>query len=78
MPSSPVPVKGCLFSLCQVLWPYLLEFIVPVGYTRSLGIVCRCVADIAAQKRENDAEDYNLDFEELGMFVPLYMCMHFI
>ena len=78
MPSSPIPAKGCLFSLCQVLWPYLLEFIVPVGYTRSLGIVCRCVADIAAQKRENDAEDYNLDFEELGMSVPLYMHMHFI
>ena len=50
----------------QVLWPYLLEFLVPVGYTRSLGIVCRCVADIAAQKRAKEAEDYYLDFEELG------------
>ena len=54
----------------------------PVGYTRSLGIVCRCVADIAAQKRENEAEDYNLDFEELGMCVFCtmfcsYACVHY-
>ena len=39
----------------------------PVKYTQSLGIVCRCVAEIAAQKREEEAEDYYLDFEELGM-----------
>ena len=50
-----------------MLWPYLLEFVVPVKYTRSLGIVCRCIADFASQKREADTEDYTLDFEELGI-----------
>ena len=43
-----------------------MEFIVPVEYTLSVGIICRCVAYIASKKREEEAEDYELNFEELG------------
>lgn len=50
----------------NVLWPYLMEFIVPVEYTRSSGIVCKCLADIASKKREKQEEEFNLNFEELG------------
>ncbi len=49
-----------------VLWPYLLEFLVPAHYTLATGIVCKCVADIAGKKREAQEEDYMLNYEELG------------
>ena len=49
----------------QVLWPYLLEFIVPVQYMGAVGIVSRCIADIAKKKREEEADDYELNFNEL-------------
>lgn len=49
----------------SVLWPYLLEFVVPVEYSEAVGIVCRCLADIAGKKKEQEAEDYELNFEEL-------------
>lgn len=35
-----------------------------------MGVVCRCIADIASQKREKDTDDYTLDFDELGKFLP--------
>ena len=50
----------------QVLWPYLLEFIVPVQYMKAVGIVSRCIADIAKRKREAEADDYELNFDELS------------
>ena len=49
-----------------VLWPYLLEFLVPVQYTLSTGIVCKCITDIASKKKEGEEEDYMLNYEELG------------
>jgi hypothetical protein len=49
----------------EVLWPYLLEFIVPVQYMKAVGIVSRCIADIAKRKREAEADDYELNFDEL-------------
>ena len=59
-------------SLCvyvtamQVLWPYLLEFIVPEQYTRGFGMLTRCIHHIASKKRAEEAEDYELDFEVAG------------
>lgn len=50
----------------NVLWPFLLEFLVPVQYTLSAGIVCRCVADIALKKKGKEDEDFHINFEELG------------
>ena len=53
-------------SIHQVLWPYLIEFLVPVDYTLSVGIVAKCVATIGDKKREEEAEDYELNYEEMG------------
>lgn len=47
----------------NVLWPYLLELVVPEKYTEAAGVVCRCLATIANKKREENAEDYELDYE---------------
>ena len=70
-------------ALFQVLWPYLIEFIVPVDYTLAAGIVCRCVATIGAKKREEEAEDYDINFDELGkhlymvrILIEYYTYMH--
>ena len=57
----------------QVLWPYLLEFIVPVEYTNAMSIVCRCVSAIASKKRSEEDEDYELNFEELGTIAFLLL-----
>ena len=46
----------------QILWPYMLEFLVPAPFTSAVSIICRCMATIAAQKRESEAPDYALDF----------------
>ena len=50
----------------DVLWPYLLEFLVPVQFTHSVGIVCKCVTHIAVQKSERKDDDFTINFEELG------------
>ncbi|XP_052229832.1 maestro heat-like repeat-containing protein family member 1 isoform X3 [Dreissena polymorpha] len=47
----------------NVLWPYLLELVVPEKYTEGSGVICRCLATIANKKREANAEDYDLDYE---------------
>ncbi|XP_056020899.1 maestro heat-like repeat-containing protein family member 1 isoform X2 [Ostrea edulis] len=46
-----------------VLWPFLLEMIVPEQYTQAGGVVCKCLAHLANKKREEKAEDYELDYE---------------
>ena len=43
----------------------------PVQYTGAVGIVSRCIADIGRRKREEEAEDYELNFEELSMRLSL-------
>eukprot|EP01104_Vermistella_antarctica_P007673 TRINITY_DN1880_c0_g3_i1.p1 TRINITY_DN1880_c0_g3~~TRINITY_DN1880_c0_g3_i1.p1 ORF type:complete len:1673 (+),score=516.54 TRINITY_DN1880_c0_g3_i1:168-5186(+) len=48
-----------------VMWPYLLEFIVPQQYTAALPFVCKGLAVVAAAKRERDDEDYYIDFDRL-------------
>lgn len=46
-----------------VLWPYLLETIVIPQYSSAMGIITKCLAHIASLKREQDAEDYLIDFD---------------
>lgn len=49
----------------SVLWPSLLEFIAPYEYLEAAGVVSRCLAAIAGKKRQQNDEDYELNFEEL-------------
>lgn len=66
----------------KVLWPFLLEFLVPVQYTFSSGIVCKCITDIAVKKKARQDEDFSLNFEELGQcYCSFYFCLvdfHFV
>ncbi|XP_060075327.1 maestro heat-like repeat-containing protein family member 1 isoform X2 [Ylistrum balloti] len=47
----------------QVLWPYLLELIVPEQYTEAAGVLCKCLAHLSNKKREENADDYEIDYE---------------
>jgi len=47
-----------------VLWPFLLETIIPIQYTEALSIVTKCIAYVAGKKRESEAEDYMIDFDK--------------
>jgi len=46
----------------QVLWPYLLELVIPGRFTGAVAILSKCVAHLAAKKRHADDEDYLVDF----------------
>ena len=50
----------------QVLWPFLLEFVKPMEYTEAFGILTRCIAHIGGKKRDSDADDYFINFDEQG------------
>jgi len=52
--------------ILQVLWPFLLELVVPEKYTEGAGVICRCLAIIAAKKRDAGTEDFDLDYETQG------------
>lgn len=45
-----------------VLWPYLLEFIVPAEYTEAIPTVCMCLSSLATKLRNEDKDDYFLDY----------------
>ncbi|KAK6184716.1 hypothetical protein SNE40_007128 [Patella caerulea] len=47
----------------MVLWPYLLEFVLPAQYSTSACTVCKCLSHLATKKREENADDYDIDFE---------------
>ena len=47
-----------------MLWPYLLEMLIPEQYSNSTGTVCRSLAHLAQKKRDENAEDYDIDFDE--------------
>ena len=49
--------------IAQVLWPSLLEYVTQESYTESVGVLCSNIAHIASKKREEEAEDYPIDFE---------------
>ena len=49
-----------------MLWPYLLECVVPPQYTEAMGSLCRSAAYLANKKRAANADDYELDYEILG------------
>lgn len=54
------------FLILQVLWPTLLEFIVPMKYNTAAGVVCRSAAFLAEKKQSEDASDYYLDYTSQG------------
>ena len=67
-----------VFSI-QVLWPYLLQTILPVQYTRAISPVCKSLAFLASKKREEEASDYQIDFTVQGeiAFIPSFINGHY-
>jgi len=49
-------------NMDAVLWPYLLELLMPDQYTDAAGCVCKAVSSIAQRKKNNKDEDYMIDF----------------
>eukprot|EP00012_Vannella_robusta_P000552 CAMPEP_0206186026 /NCGR_PEP_ID=MMETSP0166-20121206/2167_1 /ASSEMBLY_ACC=CAM_ASM_000260 /TAXON_ID=95228 /ORGANISM="Vannella robusta, Strain DIVA3 518/3/11/1/6" /LENGTH=1620 /DNA_ID=CAMNT_0053601351 /DNA_START=1 /DNA_END=4863 /DNA_ORIENTATION=- len=47
----------------SILWPFLFEFLVSPKYTEALHVICRCLAHVAAKKRQSNAPDYMIDFD---------------
>ena len=60
----------------KVLWPYLLETIVPEIYQEAMGPVCKSIAHIAGLKRERDDDDYIIDFDREGTNSDIYGRFH--
>ena len=48
----------------QVLWPYLLEFLIPLQYTESFGAVCKNLAVLGERKKEAGDADFLIDYED--------------
>ncbi|GFN92402.1 maestro heat-like repeat family member 1 [Plakobranchus ocellatus] len=46
-----------------VLWPYLMELVVPERYTIASKTVCRSLAHLAHKKREESAPDFLIDYD---------------
>eukprot|EP01103_Thecamoeba_quadrilineata_P020288 TRINITY_DN862_c0_g1_i1.p1 TRINITY_DN862_c0_g1~~TRINITY_DN862_c0_g1_i1.p1 ORF type:complete len:1309 (+),score=309.38 TRINITY_DN862_c0_g1_i1:1049-4975(+) len=52
------------------LWPFLFEPLLSTQYNEALLVVTKCLSHIALTKRENEEEDYNLDFENVNVPKP--------
>lgn len=50
----------------QVLWPYLLEFLVPVRFTRALTPLCRSLVHLAQKRQEQDAGAFLIQYNGNG------------
>lgn len=59
----------CNTVVFQVLWPYLLEFVLPTQYTEAIGAVCRSLAVIAHRKKTNDDQAFMINYKESGEWI---------
>ena len=54
--------------LVKVLWPYLLEYIVPEQYTDAVPVLCKSICSVAKRLKESESEDFVIDFDKFGKF----------
>lgn len=60
--------------MAKVLWPYLLEFLVPLEYTEAVPVLCKSLAIIADQLAEQEDDEYDLDYEvQVNLPKPVQM-----
>jgi hypothetical protein len=58
----------------KVLWPFLLETLIPAQYSEGLAVISKCIFYLANKKREEEASDYIIDFDKAGIFLfPLFL-----
>lgn len=46
-----------------VLWPYLLEFMVPAQHTEALATLCQCLTFLADKLSTEENDSYDIDFD---------------
>ena len=61
----------------QVLWPYLLEFLIPLQYTESFGAVCKNLAVLGEKKKEAGDADFLIDYEDEREYNEFINYSHF-
>ncbi|XP_065427894.1 maestro heat-like repeat-containing protein family member 2B [Chrysemys picta bellii] len=54
-------------GMTQVLWPRLLEYVVPAQYTGTLKPLCRCLRELAKKKQQEGEEAACLDYSGPGL-----------
>lgn len=57
-----------------VLWPYLLEFLVPFEYTEALPVVCMCIANLANKLGSEENEKFDLQYDVQVSPLPFLEC----
>ncbi|ELT91566.1 hypothetical protein CAPTEDRAFT_173785 [Capitella teleta] len=50
-------------NMGKVLWPFLLECVIPEKYTMAQSTICRCIAHTAAKKKEENDDSFYVDFD---------------
>ncbi|XP_043389100.1 maestro heat-like repeat-containing protein family member 2B [Chelonia mydas] len=54
-------------GMTQVLWPRLLEYVVPAQYTGTLKPLCRCLRELAEKKQQEGEAAACLDYSGQGL-----------
>ncbi|XP_048473537.1 maestro heat-like repeat-containing protein family member 1 [Rhincodon typus] len=54
----------------NVLWPFLLEFVIPPQYLNALAPVCRSLAYLGMKKQQHNSEGFQLNNEERDLPKP--------
>jgi hypothetical protein len=52
-------------NMQEALWPHLFEYVTNGDYTRALNQLCKNLAYIAEKKRNSQATDYHVNFNDL-------------
>ncbi|XP_068093944.1 maestro heat-like repeat-containing protein family member 1 isoform X2 [Hyperolius riggenbachi] len=55
--------------MVHVLWPYLLEFVVPIQYTNALTPICKSLVHLGQKKLEAGVEKFLLDYN-VDVYLP--------
>ncbi|XP_047399899.1 maestro heat-like repeat-containing protein family member 1 isoform X2 [Sciurus carolinensis] len=56
-------VSTTVDRMSDVLWPYLLEFLIPVHFTEALTPLCRSLVHLALKRQEAGADAFLVQFE---------------
>lgn len=68
-----IPAFLSLNFVSKVLWPYLLELVIPGRFTGAVAILSKCIAHLAAKKRQAEDDAYIIDFTKQGSCPQLEM-----
>ncbi len=58
-------MKKKIFFFVKVLWPLLMEFLIPEMYTGAFGIICKALAQSGQQQIAGKKDSFWVDFDLL-------------